>query len=227
MKRIGIIGAMQIEIDLILDRLVVNEEHLVAGFPFYLGTLHGKEIVLTRCGVGKVNSASCTQILIDRFHVDCIINTGIAGSLHNEIGIGDVVISSDVTHHDVRKAQMKNLFPFQESFLADHDLIELAKKTCESSALKPTYHCGRIISGECFVEDRQRKEALISEYAPACVEMEGSSVGHVAYINNIPFLILRCISDHADEEATISYDNFEKMAGNQSSTILLEMIKNI
>lgn len=218
---------MQIEIDLVIDKMEVLEEYNFAGFPFYTGVLHGKDIVLTCCGVGKVNAASCTQILIDRFDIDCIINTGIAGSLNQDVSICDMVISSDVTHHDVRKAQMKSLFPFQETFIANKELIELAIKTCNSSELKPKYYCGRIVSGECFVEDTKLKEALVSDYSPACVEMEGSSVGHVAFINKIPFLILRCISDNADEEATNTYENFEKIAGNQSASIVIEMIRNI
>ncbi|MBE4907564.1 5'-methylthioadenosine/adenosylhomocysteine nucleosidase [Bacillus luteolus] len=225
MKKIGIIGAMQVEIDLLIARMETYENSTVAGFPFYTGTLFGKDIVLTRCGVGKVNSAACTQILIDRFNVDCIINTGIAGSLRKEIGILDLVISSDVTHHDVRKAQMKNLFPYQESFIANNRMIVLAQKACETLEVKPNYHFGRIVSGECFVSDTRLKETIINEYSPACVEMEGSAIGHVAFLNNIPFLILRCISDQADDEAAMSYENFEKLAANQSAAVVLEMIK--
>ncbi|WP_223701734.1 5'-methylthioadenosine/adenosylhomocysteine nucleosidase [Sutcliffiella deserti] len=225
MKRVGIIGAMQIEIDLVLDKMELLKEYKFAGFPFYTGVLYGREIVLTRCGVGKVNSASCTQILIDRFNIDCVINTGIAGSLKNDISVCEMVISSDVTHHDVRKAQMKNLFPFEETFIASEELINLAIKACISTASK--YHCGRIVSGECFVEDNKLKGVLLNDYSPACVEMEGSSVGHVAFINNIPFIIIRCISDNADEEAAITYDTFEKIAGNQSASIVIEMISNI
>jgi adenosylhomocysteine nucleosidase len=227
MKKIGIIGAMQIEIDLIIEKMEVLEESTHAGFSFYTGMLKGKLIVLTRCGVGKVNAASCTQILIDRFEVDCIINTGIAGSLKQDVCIGDLVISSDVTHHDVRKAQMRNLFPFQETFIANKDLIDLAVKACNVSERKPTFHCGRIVSGECFVEDTKLKDGLITDYAPACVEMEGSSIGHVAYINNIPFVIIRCISDNADEEAIYTYENFEKMAGDLSASIVIELIRNM
>jgi adenosylhomocysteine nucleosidase len=225
MKRLGIIGAMRLEIDLVLDKMEVLEEYKYAGFTFFKGVLHGKEMVITCCGVGKVNAASCTQILIDRFDVDCIINTGIAGSLSQDVGVCDIVISTDVTHHDVRKAQMKHLFPFQETFMANKELMELAVKSCHSSELKPKYHCGRIISGESFVEDSKLKNALVSEYSPACVEMEGSSIGHVSYINEVPFLILRCISDNADEEATHSYENFEKVAAKQSASIVIEMVR--
>lgn len=225
MSKVGIIGAMQIEIDLLLGKMEVLEEFIYAGFPFYTGALYGKIVVLTRCGVGKVNSASCTQILIDKFNVDYIINTGIAGSLKDDVGICDVVISSDVTHHDVRKVQMRNLYPFQETFLASEELINLAIKACVSTDSK--YHLGRIISGECFVEDTKVRTTLIKDYSPACVEMEGSSIGHVAFINNIPFLIIRCISDNADEEAINTYDNFEKIAGEQSALIVSELVRYI
>lgn len=227
MRRIGIIGAMEIEIELIKENMDVLEEYHFAGFPYYLGTLHGKKIVLSRCGVGKVNSAACAQILIDKFEVDCVINTGIAGSLHQDVQVCDLVISSDVTHHDVHKAQMKNLFPFQETFIADKQLIELAIHACQSTALTHRYHCGRIVSGEYFVEDPTLKESLAQAYSPLCVEMEGAAIGHVAFINRIPFLILRCISDHADENATHSYESFDKIAGHQSATIVMEMIRKI
>ncbi|UCZ55134.1 5'-methylthioadenosine/adenosylhomocysteine nucleosidase [Bacillus shivajii] len=225
MGKIGVIGAMQVEIDLILDKMDVQKEYSYAGFSFYSGVLYGKEIVLARCGVGKVNAASCTQIMIDRFDLNYMINTGIAGSLRKDIHVCDIVISTDVTHHDVRQAQMKNLFPFQERFIASKELIELAIKACESVRLHSNYHCGRVISGECFVEDRHQKELLINTFKPACVEMEGASIAHVSFINKIPFLIIRCISDHADDDATNSYENFEKTAGKQSSSIVIEMVK--
>ncbi|MGI0531896.1 5'-methylthioadenosine/adenosylhomocysteine nucleosidase [Bacillus pfraonensis] len=227
MKKIGIIGAMQIEIDLLLEKLEIQEEFTIAKMPFYKGTFMNKEIILTRCGVGKVNAASCAQTLINKFEVDCMINTGVAGGLHTGIKVGDLVISTNVTHHDVDKGQMKNLFPFQETFIANKELRELALQSCNTIGLEGNVYEGRIVSGECFVEDAQLKEKLIAEYLPHCVEMEGSAIGHVAYINDVPFLVIRCISDTADDEATISYESFAKVAANQSSRIIVEMIKNM
>ena len=219
MNRIGIIGAMQIEIDLLLEKLVVQEEQIIAGMPFYVGEFMGTEVIVTRCGVGKVNAAACTQTLIHKFDVDAIINTGVAGGLHLDVKVGDIVISTNVTHHDVSKTQMKNLFPFQEEFIASKELVELARIACN--------HEGRIVSGECFVEDSNLKAKLIDEYAPHCTEMEGAAIGHVAYINEVPFLVMRCISDSADDEAQISYDDFAKTAANYCSEIIVEMLKNI
>lgn len=122
---------------------------------------------------------------------------------------------------------MKNLFPFQEEFIASKELVELARKACISSSLQIAVHEGRIVSGECFVEDSKLKAKLIDEYAPHCTEMEGAAIGHVAYINDIPFLIIRCISDSANDEAQISYDDFAKTAANYCSEIIIEMLKNI
>ncbi|WP_259418099.1 5'-methylthioadenosine/adenosylhomocysteine nucleosidase [Bacillus toyonensis] len=226
MNKIGIIGAMQIEIDLLLEKLHIHEEYTIAKMPFYKGVFMDTEIIITRCGVGKVNAASCAQILINKFDVDCIINSGIAGGLHPDVKVGDLVISTNVTHHDVSKNQMKNLFPFQEAFIANEELMKLARKACNNRKLNINVHEGRIVSGECFVEDAKLKEKLITEYAPYCTEMEGAAIGHVAYINDVPFLVMRCISDSADDEATASYENFSKTAANFSSEIIIEMLKN-
>ncbi|KFN03996.1 5'-methylthioadenosine/adenosylhomocysteine nucleosidase [Bacillus clarus] len=226
MNKIGIIGAMQIEIDLLLEKLNIHEECTIAKMPFYKGVFMDTEVIITRCGVGKVNAASCAQILVNKFDVDCIINTGVAGGLHRDVKVGDLVISTNVTHHDVSKNQMKNLFPFQEAFDASEELIELAHKACNSSKLNITVHEGRIVTGECFVEDSKLKEKLITEYAPHCTEMEGAAIGHVAYINDIPFLVMRCISDSADDEAQVSYDDFAKTVADYSSEIIIEMLKS-
>ncbi|MDZ4477732.1 5'-methylthioadenosine/adenosylhomocysteine nucleosidase [Bacillus cereus] len=227
MNRIGIIGAMQIEIDLLLEKLVIQEEQTIAGMPFYIGEFMGTEVIIARSGVGKVNAAACAQTLIHKFNVDSIINTGVAGGLHPDVKVGDVVISTNVTHHDVSKNQMKKLFPFQEEFIASKELIELAHKACNSNSSNIQVHEGRIVSGECFVEDSKLKAKLIDEYAPHCTEMEGAAIGHVAYINDIPFLVIRCISDSADDEAQVSYDNFAKTAANYCSEIIIEILKNI
>lgn len=228
MKKIGIIGAMELEIKLLLDNMELNNKENISGFSYYSGRILGQDIVVTSCSIGKVNAAACTQILIDRFNVDCIINTGIAGGLHSDVNLCDVVISSDVTYHDVRKSQMKGWFPFKECFESDDKLVEVAIKACDAIKNKEwKYHIGRIVSGECFVADKKLKETIIKEYSPHCVEMEGAAIGHIAHINNVPFLIIRCISDNANDEATLDYETFETIAANQSSNIVLNMINII
>ncbi|WLR42982.1 5'-methylthioadenosine/adenosylhomocysteine nucleosidase [Bacillus carboniphilus] len=227
MKKIGIIGAMQVEIDLLINKVQNLTKFTYAGFPFYHGELFSNEIIITNSGVGKVNAAACTQLLIDQFSVYSIINTGIAGSLDEAVKIYDVVISSDVTHHDVRVEQKKNLFPFQETFQADKQLIELALQTCAYLKLNSTYHLGRIVSGESFIEDIEEKTRIVKNYAPACVEMEGSAIAQVAHINKVPFVIIRSISDNADENTTLDYKKYEEMAANQSAQIVLGMLSEM
>ncbi|GAA0338087.1 5'-methylthioadenosine/adenosylhomocysteine nucleosidase [Bacillus carboniphilus] len=227
MKKIGIMGALQVEIDILLEKMDAHEKRTVAGFPFYCGKLYGNEVIITCCGVGKVNAAACTQALIDKFGVNYIINTGIAGSIRSEIRVCDVVISSDVTHHDVRKDQMTSLFPFQEVFQANGELIQMAKEACMSTLEKNKHHIGRIVSGEAFVSTTQLKNDIKEAYQPACVEMEGSAIGHVAFLNDVPFVVIRSISDNADEEAEMSFEAFEEIAAHQSAGVVLEMVKQM
>jgi adenosylhomocysteine nucleosidase len=228
MSVIGIIGAMDLEIELLRNNMNLIMKENIAGINYYLGKIEEKDVILTCCGIGKVNAAACTQILIDRFKIDYIINTGIAGGLHKDVEVCDLIISNDVTYHDVRKQQMKNHFPFKECFEGDKRLIECAVKVCELSKNEDwNYHIGRIVTGECFVSDNILKKSIIEEYSPHCVEMEGAAIGHVAHINNIPFVVIRSISDNADSEATMSYEAFEKISAEHSSAIVLNMIKMI
>ncbi|MEG1256555.1 5'-methylthioadenosine/adenosylhomocysteine nucleosidase [Clostridium sp.] len=227
-RTIGIIGAMDVEIDLIKSKINIIEEITYSGVKFYIGKYKDLSIVLCSCGVGKVNAASCTQVLITKFNVTEIINTGIAGSLNTNVQICDVVISDNVTYHDVRKRQMESLFPFQEDFKSCESLKDIAVRAYEISDLKKhNYHLGRIVTGESFVSDNALKKVIIEEYNPLCVEMEGGAIGHVAHINNIPFLIIRSISDNADQDATESYENFESIAANNSAKLVINMLELI
>lgn len=228
MHRIGIIGAMSLEVEMLIKSMTVKEKKECAGNMYYIGELFEKEIVVTCCGVGKVNAASSTQILISEFKVDCIINTGIAGGMHSAVEVCDVVISKDVTHHDVRIGQMKSCFPYQECFEANKDLVKVAVEVIEKEKIiKGNHHIGRIVSGESFIDNLELKEQINSAFSPHCVEMEGSAIGHVAYINRVPFVVIRSISDNADNEAMLSYDEFEKIAAQQSSKIVINMIKRL
>lgn len=228
MKSIGIIGAMELEIELLKNNMKSEKEQSIAGMNFCTGKIHDKDVVLTCCGVGKVNAAACTQILIDKFNAGSIINTGIAGGLNSNVKVCDLVISENVTYHDVNKRQMKNLFPFMDCFKGDKHLIDIAIKACEMNKSKKwDYHVGRIVSGECFVSDSKLKQRIIEAYSPYCVEMEGAAIGHVAYINGLPFVVIRSISDNADDDADMSYDAFEKISAEISSSVVLDMIKMI
>lgn len=216
---------MPVEIDLIKDNLKMIIEEEYAGFKFYICDKENIKVILTSCGIGKVNAASCTQILIDKFNVTHIINTGIAGSLSESVKICDVVISNSVTHHDVRKSQMVSCFPFKEEFESDKFLIEIATKAYENlESNKFNYHIGKIVSGEAFISDCNLRNLIIEEYSPHCVEMEGSAIGHVSYINSTPFLIIRSISDNADDNSMNSIVDFEKISANNSALLVLNIL---
>jgi len=228
MKTIGIMGAMQIEIAKLKETLLLSEEKQIAGFVFYVGTYKDLNVVLTTCGIGKVNAASCTQILIDHFGVIAVINTGIAGSMSDEVHFGDVVISDQLTYHDVRPQQMQKHFPNKAYFTPSHELIELAKHAGEVVLAKEyKCHVGRIVTGEQFVTEQALKQRIADAYRPLCVEMEGAAIGHVAEINGVAFVVIRSISDHANENTVIDYDVFEALAANQSASLVLKMLEKM
>ncbi len=229
---IGIIGAMDEEVAQIVEVMEISETYEKASMVFKMGTLNGKDVVIVRSGIGKVNAAVCTQILVDKFNVDYVINTGIAGSLRAEINIADVVLSDDVLHHDMDAAGFG--YPLGQiprmdvlSFQADKRLIELGKAACKKAAPKVGVHVGRVVSGDQFISDKAVKDRLIQNFDGFCTEMEGAAIAQTAYLNKVPFLILRAISDKADDSATMDYPTFEAMAIQNSVEILKELVAGI
>ena len=214
---LGIIGAMEEEVAELKRRMEIEEVSEVASMSFYRGKLEDKEVVIVRSGIGKVNAAVCAQILIDRFHVDTLINTGIAGSLDAQIDIGDMVISTDAVEHDMDASafgdpvgQIPQMDTF--SFPADEKLVKLAKEVNE--IINPDIHTwtGRIVSGDQFVASSQVKERLVTLFGAKCTEMEGAAIAHTAYLNKISCVIIRAISDKADNSAEMDYPAFEELA---------------
>ena len=229
---IGIIGAMDIEVAKLRDMLDNTESYEKAGMTFIKGSLHGKDVVVVRSGIGKVNAGICAQILVDKYDVDYIINTGIAGSLRNEINIGDIVLSKDTLQHDMDATgfgyavgvipQMK-----ESIFTGDEKLIALAKKCQEEKIPSIATHIGRVVSGDQFISDKTKKQWLIDNFDGHCTEMEGAAIAQTAYLNQVPFLIIRAISDKADDSASMDYPTFEAMAIENSVKLMKEMIKAI
>lgn len=214
---LGIIGAMQEEVEQLISAMNVTKGEKKAGMDFYSGRLDGMPVTIVRSGIGKVNAAICTQILVDDFNVDAVINTGIAGSLHDKIEIADVVLSEDVLHHDMDATGFgypKGQIPRMDvlSFKADPGLVALAKKACEAATPEIGIHTGRIVSGDQFVSDTEVKKRIVDDFAGLCTEMEGAAIAQTAHLNNIPFVIIRTISDKSDNSATVDYPTFEKKA---------------
>lgn len=217
MKTIGIIGAMEIEVERLKQDMVIKREVKKAGMNFCEGVLMGQPAVVVRSGIGKVNAAVCTQILVDEFQAEVIINTGIAGSLNAEINIGDIVISTDVVHHDMdavnfgyEPGQIPQMDVF--SFEADQKVADLAEEVCREVNPEIQVFRGRVVSGDQFVAKKDVKERIAEQFHGFCTEMEGAAIAQASYLNEVPFVILRAISDKADDSATEDYPTFEKKA---------------
>ena len=232
MKCVGIIGAMEQEVARLKEVMEDVSITTRANMDFYEGVLEGKKVVVVQSGIGKVNAGMCTQILADLFQVEAVINTGIAGSLNNDINIGDIVLSTDVLHHDMDatgfgypKGQIPQMKEF--SFQADEGLRKIARDVCEEVNPEIQVFEGRIASGDQFVCDQGVKDNIVKEFSAYAVEMEGAAIGQAAALNGVPFLIIRAISDKADNSANMDYPAFEKLAIEHSVRLTQGMLKQM
>lgn len=232
MSVIGIIGAMEEEVAALKEKMEVSEVVSKASMEFYKGTLQGKEVVVVRSGICKVNAGLCTQILVDMFGVTHVINTGIAGSLDARIDIGDIVVSAEAVQHDVNATQFG--YSLGEiprmgtlAFPADEEMVRIAKEACEK--VNPEIHVftGRIVTGDQFIADREVKDRIRENFGGLCTEMEGAAIAQAAWLNHVPFVIIRAISDKADDSATVDYPSFERQAIIHSVRLTEEMIRRM
>lgn len=229
---IGIIGAMEEEISQLVNKMENTDVTEIAGMVFNKGVIGGKELVVVKSGIGKVNAAICTQILATYFKVDTVVNTGVAGSLKNEINIGDVVISTDTLQHDMDATGFgyePGIIPRMKTsvFVADKKLVAIAEEACRVAVPEIGVFKGRVVSGDQFITDKGVKERLVNLFGGFCTEMEGAAIAQAAYLNNIPFLIIRAISDKADDSAKMDYSEFERKAIDNSVAMLCEMLNKI
>ncbi len=220
--KLGIIGAMEQEVETLLGLLENKKETVRTGSTYYEGTLDGLDVVVVQCGIGKVNAALCVQVLCDCYGVTHVVNTGIAGSLCPELDIGDLVISSDAMYHDVDCVHfgytMGQMPGMPVTYEADKKMTELAFSAAESVNAGHT-RIGRVASGDQFVAVKELKEKIISVTGALCTEMEGAAIAQAAYRNKIPFVIIRAISDKADDSAEMDYPTFERIAAHRCAEI--------
>ena len=229
--RIGIIGAMQMEVDALQAAMESPASETVSGITFVTGRIGKHDIVAAQCGIGKVFAAMCAQTLCDRFGVTHLVNTGIAGSLDNELDIGDVVVSRDVMQHDFDCFHFG--YPMCKipgldvvAFPADEKLIAMAFDASE--ALKPGHtKIGRVATGDQFVASQEMKDRIIERTGANCTEMEGGAIAQAAYVNGVPFVILRAISDKADHSAEMDYPSFERMAAEHCAAVTEALAKKM
>lgn len=230
--KIGIIGAMDLEIATLKEKMTIMSTKTVASMEFFDGTLNNVSVVIVKCGIGKVNAGICVQILHDLFSVTHVINTGVAGSLRAEINIGDIVVSTDAVQHDMdvtalgyQVGQIPQIPVF--SFAADNSLADTAVAVCREVNTDIQVFQGRIVSGDQFISSKDKKEFLIKTFDGSCTEMEGSAIAQAAYLNGLPFVIIRAISDKADDSAEMDYPTFEHGAALHSAKLVEAMLNRL
>lgn len=231
LNKIGVIGAMDEEVKLLKSNMKVKEKVKRAGLDFFIGNLSNKDVVVVRSGIGKVNATIATQILISEFNVCCIINTGVAGGLKSGVDVNDIVISKDALEHDFDTTAFGDklgVIPRMKTsiFNANDYLIDLAFKASKDNAYGKVF-VGRIISGDKFVSSKDDVKRLGELFDAYAVEMEGAAIAHTSYLNNIPYVIIRSISDNANNDAITDFKTFVNKAAAVSCNIVREMINMI
>ena len=216
-----IIGAMENEV----EALISSFDAKPSGNGAFSVDKGGNRIVIAKSGVGKVNAAAVTQRLIDAYKPDRVINTGVAGGVADDIGLGEIVIASKLAYHDFHPLEILESYPpFSKLFTADETLVSLAEQAC--AALGAKYRTGVVVSGDCFVNDSDVKSRLREEFAAECTEMEGAAIAHVCLINDVPFAVIRAVCDFANESAEI-INAFERTAAHHAASITQYIINNI
>jgi len=226
---IGIIAAMAEELEILLKDLTLESKKEKANMTFHKGKLYEKDVVAVVCGIGKVNSAICTQILVSEYNVDKVINVGVAGGIGKEIYPGDIVIAENLVQHDMdttafgdKMGQIPRLDTFD--FKCDKEMVSLAKRACEEITELNSF-TGRIASGDQFVANLEKIQWLDKEFGAISCEMEGASIAQVCYLNSIPFVVIRSISDNANNGAHMDYQKFIPVAVKNSTRILKKMLE--
>ncbi len=224
---IGIIGAMDTELETLISALTAVKHVKVGPFDFCLGKYHGKRVVLTKCGIGKVFASACTEALISSFAPNLVINTGVGGALEQGLKTLDVVIAEKLVQHDMDTSALGdpkglisgiNKIYFETDRAAREKLLMIAKEQGVNAVL------GTVATGDRFVADRAEKERIANEFSASACEMEGGAVAQIAYVNNTPFVVIRAISDSADGEATMDYPTFMPIAARVSASLTLALV---
>ncbi len=231
MRKLGIIGAMDVEVATLKEQLEGIQVRRIAGMEFYEGCLEGLPVVVVQCGVGKVNAAMCAQVLCSSFGVTHLVNTGIAGSLCAELDIGDLLISQDAMYHDFDCVHFGYEFGRVPGldvvyFPADRTMQEYAFAAAEE--VNPGHtRIGRVASGDQFVASKEKKAQIVAATQGLCTEMEGAAIAQTAYRNQVPFVILRAISDKADDSAEMDYPTFERIAAHRCAAVAMALAKKL
>ncbi|MFD3449290.1 5'-methylthioadenosine/S-adenosylhomocysteine nucleosidase [Microbacteriaceae bacterium 4G12] len=229
--RIAVIGAMEEEVRILRDTLENAETETVAGYEFTKGTVANHEVILLKSGIGKVNAAMSTTILLERYQPEKVINTGSAGGFHHALNVGDVVISTDVRHHDVDVTAFNYEYGqvpgMPAAFAADAELVELAEK-CMKSVEGIQVVKGTIATGDSFMSDPERVAFIRTKFDDLyAVEMEAAAVAQVCHQYGVPFVIIRALSDIAGKESDVSFDQFLDQAAQHSTSFIVKVLQEM
>lgn len=226
---LGIIGAMDVEVELLKGHLDRPRVTVVSGMEFCEGTLCGAPVVVVRCGVGGTNAAICAQTLVLRFGADRVVNTGVAGSLSEDVDIADVVVSADVAHYDV-DVQNLGYRPGEipgmgiVGFPADARMRDAAVAAVREAAPEAGVFVGRVASGDHFVRTQAERGCIVRDFGALCCEMEGADIAHACYVNHVPFVVVRAISDRANGDAAQDYPAFERSSALLCASVVERMV---
>ncbi|MBQ7559995.1 MAG: 5'-methylthioadenosine/adenosylhomocysteine nucleosidase [Synergistaceae bacterium] len=229
--KLGIIGAMDVEVETLKNAAEISRKITRAEMEFCEGKLGNVDVVIVRCGMGKVNAGICVQILADIFNVTHVINTGVAGSLNNALNIGDIVVAVDAVQHDYDVTPInfeKGEIPYTGlvAFNTDEKLREQAVNAAKKVAPGIQVIKGRICTGDQFIATKEQKNKIISSFGGDCCEMESGAIAQACYLNKIPFVIIRAVADKADKTETVDFHKFETQTAKLCASITEYMIKN-
>lgn len=229
--RIGIIGAMTVEVQMLKDMMQNVNVAKASGIEYYAGTISDVDVVVAQAGVGKVNAAICTEAMILKYEPSAIINIGVAGGLATALKVGDIAIADTVVEHDMDTSALGDPI----GFISGIDIINIPCAGWVTEALGVAAQkidgintlCGTIVSGDQFISSKEKKTELVNRFGAIATEMEGASIGHVCYMNDVPFGVLRAISDSADDEADMSFNEFCEMAAKNSLKVILSFLETV
>ena len=225
---IGIIGAMQTEVDLLISKIENAETKRISGIDFVSGKIYEKEVVVAKCGIGKVFAALCAQTMILEYKVEMLINTGVGGAISDQLDIGDIAVSDFVVQHDMDTTALGDPLGLISGInvvkiAADKNIVSALCRAAEQKGAR--YLVGTIASGDTFVSCGEKKKSIAAAFGAAVCEMEGAAIGQVCYVNKVPFCIIRAVSDKADGSSSIDYMTFVAAAAEKNATVLLEFLK--
>ncbi len=228
-ERYAIIGAMTEEVSLLIGSMDEEYSETIGGSVYHVGTLNGKNVVIVKCGEGKVNAAMCAQACIVHFGATAVINTGVAGTLNDNVGIGDIVVSTETVQHDYELTELG----YDEGYIpnvgtvaigADDTLREAAVEAISKSDAGINVFQGRVCSGDQFISGFEERNRIVTEFGGLCCEMEGGAIGQVCYLSGVPFVVVRCISDDTNGEGAEDYMAFEKTMSEICASMTMRML---